>query len=184
MFELVQTRWKLIIKFSEYVCDCWGQQNKCSSHNVTSVPSSPSVAHCSSFPEHTRGPDFVDPRLPRHLPPSHPLHKYIFYSLLLIYASTQVHLLQPLQEHTFCLLPTLYKSTSSAKAHLLHPRICVVLDRKLWDANQLEILKSNFTRESWGAVTGTTMEFSIRWEIYLLICHKLSKMNFEGLSGY
>ena len=133
MFELVQTRWKLIIKLSEYVCDCWGQQNKCSSHSVTSVPSSSSVAHRSSFPEHTRGPDFVDPRLPRHLPPSQPLHKYIFYSLLLIYTSTQIHLLQPLEEHIFCLLPTLYKSTSSAKAHLPHPRICVLYVRKLWD---------------------------------------------------
>ena len=155
------------------------QQNKCSSHNVNSVPSSSSVAHCSSFSEHTRGPDFVDPRLPRHLPPSQPLHKYMFYSLLLIYTSTQVHLLQPLQEHTTCLLPTLYKSTSSAKAHLLHPRICVIFVCKLWDPmrnnSRFWSLTSRERTEVRSWVQRWTFQSGKR---YLLICHKLLKMKF------
>ena len=104
-------------------------------------------------------------------PPSH-LHKYTNTSST---ASRGTHLLpapHPLQVYILC------KSTSSTSPHL-----CPLRPQAM-RSNQLEMLKSNFARENWGAVTGTTMDFSIRWEIYLLICHKLSKMNFEGLSGY
>ena len=107
------------------------------------------------------------------------VHILHFYSLLLIYTSTQVHLLQPLQEHTFCLLPTLYKSTSSAKAHLLHPRICVLFVRKLWDPmrnnSRFWSLTSRERTEVRSWVQRWTFQSGKR---YLLICHKLLKMKF------
>ena len=100
------------------------------------------------------------------LQPPSPLHKYTSTSST---ASTGTHHLpapHPLQVYILC------KSTSSTSPHLCHFRLQAMRSY----AKQLQILKSNFTRKNWGAVTGTTMEFSIRWEIYLLFCHKLLKM--------
>ena len=66
-------------------------------------------------------------------------HKYIFYSLLK--SSTGTHLLpapHPLQVYILC------KSTSSTSPHL-----CPLRPQAMRSfANQLEMLKSNFTRES------------------------------------